>query len=439
MDLILSGSEESLLSSLDFSLPPTANFVQNRRLVSYYPSGASNFSPQGVRVARFNINGQSWLDPASMRITGTITNKSATTTLQLADGPHLLVQRMRVYMSGNCVEDIDFYGRSHQLFRRVLQNTNFIINDAVESGTQQYAEGQPGAVQPSLSNQVIAPGKSVQFNLTPLLGLLACGKMLPLRYGGLSLELTFADAESAVTTGSSTTYDIEGLSIRCAVSKLDSALEASYASLLMQNRALTIKLTSFSTLTSVLPAGSSEMDVSLVRAFSRLNALFITWQGSSAGDTPPANKHDGVSFLNPALFVVGGTTGAGVVCHDESKMSWDVQIGSLKWPETPCSSIPESFSLLRQACAVHDESLRTLSITPNSYKTTGFVVGVPLSTSPGAAFTGLNTRAGDLLTVRARGMQPDNTINGASGGRCYITMLHDVVIELREGSVSILD
>jgi len=120
-------------------------------------------------------------------------------------------------------------------------------------------------------------------------------------------------------------------------------------------------------------------------------------------------------------------------------MSWDVQIGSLKWPETPCSSIPESFSLLRQACAIHDESIRTLNITPQSYKTNGFVLGVPLSTSPGAAFTGLNTRAGDLFTVRAKGMQQDNTINGAGGGRCYISMLHDVVVELREGSVSILD
>jgi len=346
---------------------------------------------------------------------------------------------MRVYMSGNCVEDVDFYGRSHQLFRRVLQNTNFIINDAVESGMQQYAEGQPGAVQPSLSNQVIAPGKSCTFNLQPLLGLLSCGKQIPLRYGGLSLEITFADAESAVTPGSSTTYDLGGLSVRCAVSKLDNALEASYASLLMQNRALTLKLTSYSTQTSILPVGNTEMDVSLVRAFSRLNALFITWQGSKAADTPPANKHDAVSFLNPGQFVIGGTTAAGVVCHDENKMSWDVQIGSLKWPETPCSSIPESFSLLRQACAIHDESLRTLNITPQSFASTGFCVGVPLSTSPGAAFSGLNTRAGDLLTVRAKGMQADNTINGAGGGRCYITMLHDTIVELRENSVSVLD
>ena len=98
MDLVLSGGDESLLASLDFSLPNTTSYVQSRRLVSYYPSGASNFNPNGgVRVARFNLNGSSWLDPTNMRVIGSLTNTSATTTLQLADGPHVVVQRMRVY------------------------------------------------------------------------------------------------------------------------------------------------------------------------------------------------------------------------------------------------------------------------------------------------------------------------------------------------------
>ena len=112
-------------------------------------------------------------------------------------------------MSGTLIEDVDFYGRSHQLFRRLLMPTEWVKNDAVKSGMQQYAEGQPGAVQPSISNQVLAPGKSCRFNLQPPLGLLSCGKQLPLTAGGLSLELTFADADSAVTPGSSTSYEIQ--------------------------------------------------------------------------------------------------------------------------------------------------------------------------------------------------------------------------------------
>ena len=57
--------------------------------------------------------------------------------------------------------------------------------------------------------------------------------------------------------------------------------------------------------------------------FSRLNAFFITFQGSSASDTPAANKHAAVSFLNPAAFTIGGVV-TGVATHYESLLSWDV-------------------------------------------------------------------------------------------------------------------
>ena len=125
MDLILSGGEESLLSSLDFSLPPTTNYIQSRRLVSYYPTGASTFSPTGVRVCRFNLNGAHWLDPASIRIYAKLTSTSTTTTLQLADGPHCLLQRVRCFIGGTLIEDSDHYGRTHHLSRRILMSNSW--------------------------------------------------------------------------------------------------------------------------------------------------------------------------------------------------------------------------------------------------------------------------------------------------------------------------
>ena len=97
MDLVISGGEDTLLESLNFSLPPSTSYVQQRRLVSYYPSGASTLSPAGVRVCRYNINGD-WLDPASMRIYGKIANTGAG-VLQLASGPHCLFSRIRLLLA----------------------------------------------------------------------------------------------------------------------------------------------------------------------------------------------------------------------------------------------------------------------------------------------------------------------------------------------------
>jgi hypothetical protein len=206
--------------------------------------------------------------------------------------------------------------------------------------------------------------------------------------------------------------------------------------MMMSNKALTLRLNTYHTQSQSLPAGNSDLSISLVRAFSRLNAIFISFQGSDAADTPPANKQHTVSFLNPSSFTVGGNVG-GVQTHDESLMSWDVQIGSLKFPESPATSIPETFSLLRQATAIHDEPVRTLNITSQSFAAQSFVIGVPLQSVPGAAFSGLSTRSGDLLSVRCKGLATDNTINAP--GRIYVTMISEQIIEIREGSVSVLD
>ena len=219
--------------------------------------------------------------------------------------------------------------------------------------------------------------------------------------------------------------------------RLGSALESSFAQMLLQNQpALTLRMNTYHTQIQSLPAGNSEMSISLVRAFSRLNALFISFQGSSAADTPAANKHTTTSFLCPSAFAVGGVVN-GVATHDEALLSFDVQLGSLRFPETPCTSIPEAFSLLRQATAVYDQSLQTLNISSQSYAANSFVIGVPMQTVPGAAFSGLSTRSGDLISVRCKGMATNNSINAAE--KVFVTMLSEQIIEIREGSVAVLD
>ena len=110
MDLVISGGEDSLLESLSFDLPPSSSYVQQRRLVSYYPSGASTFSPSGVRVCRFTIAGDGWLDPQSLRVYAKLANTHASAALQLADGPHTLFSRVRLFVGGTLVEDLDAYG-----------------------------------------------------------------------------------------------------------------------------------------------------------------------------------------------------------------------------------------------------------------------------------------------------------------------------------------
>ena len=102
----------------------------------------------------------------------------------------------------------------------------------------------------------------------------------------------------------------------------------------------------------------------------------------------------------------------------------------------PAVGIPETYSMLRQATHVYDQSTRTLSITPQSYATKSYIIGVGLQTSE-AAFSGYNTRNGDLLTVRCKNMATDLGVNAAA--KVYVTMTHEAICEISAGRVSVLD
>ena len=77
MEYHISSTSNQLLQSLDFTLPPAANFVQSRRTAFSYTSGASNFTYEGVRVARMVISADAWLDASTLALHFTFNNTSS--------------------------------------------------------------------------------------------------------------------------------------------------------------------------------------------------------------------------------------------------------------------------------------------------------------------------------------------------------------------------
>ena len=102
-------------------------------------------------------------------------------------------------------------------------------------------------------------------------------------------------------------------------------------------------------------------------SFSRLGAACISFQGSDAALN---------LLLNPLAFILG-VVATGVAAHDESTLEWPVQLGSLKFPESPAPSIPESYPLLRQTCDMLDNSTRTINTDAPGYAANSFALGIP--------------------------------------------------------------
>jgi hypothetical protein len=434
MDLVLSGGEDQLLSSLQFKLPPSASYIQERRLASFYPSGASTFSPNGVRECRFAITSESWLDPATLRLNLTLRNSSGG-AIALAAGGASLIRRMRVMAGGVTVEDISHYNRNAYLFQHMLQTKETVINNGIEDG-QPYADDEAGHVRPLQ----LQPNSETVLSITPLLGIMGCKKLLPLRYCPLQLYIEFADATDAlgpVGISPGRDYTVSNVKLLCGLVRLDSALESSFASLLMQNRALTISFNSVSVQSQVIPAGD-QFQMSVVRAQSRINAVFVSFKG------PPTFVTEGGAVINnfePFIDEVTSFNNPSMIDGDQgfenrTLMEWYVQVGAKKFPESPATSTPETFSLLRQAIGTYDSDIRTVNITRQEYANNRMVIGVPMQTQAGVFGSGYSTRSGDLLTFSAKGLMQNYA---RSVGTCYIHILNEVLLEIREGGVSVLD
>ena len=413
MDPAIAGGSDGdqLLQSLSFKLPSTAQYVQGRRLVTFQPSGASSFSPGNNRVAIVNLNGQGgWVDPASIRLMFKLRNLDTEKPLILQSGGHSLFSRLRILIGGTVVEDLQPYARIHELFRRTLINEEWVANEAAEGlgffrvpdiQIDINSEKEP---HPFLTNTVIDPSGYATLLLRPCCGLLTANKMLPCKYAPITMEWTLANAEDAtivhqtmhpIGTVTSQNYEITEMQVFCAQVQLDSSLESQFASLLMSSRALQIPMSTIHVQQQTLPTGNTEFSVSLVRALTRLSALYITFMD----DSKVEGQQITTSFVNPSVMSTPGS----YYSHVEPGMEFQAQIGSKLWPETPAKG-PQLFNMLREATAVYDESIRTLAITPQSYKNNQFIIAVPLQSVPGAFASGYNTRSGDLLTIRARNL-----------------------------------
>ena len=91
------------------------------------------------------------------------------------------------------------------------------------------------------------------------------------------------------------------------------------------------------------------------------------------------------------------------VQHDLSKeLQYQVQIGSKMYPEYPCSSVAQAFYELKKALGIASSSYHSISPTRLQYQHDHFIVGVDTEKVIEAGFTGLNTKQGDLMTIRCK-------------------------------------
>ena len=112
--------DDALIGGLSYKLKPGASYVTNRRSVSFFAQGGNQYSPNGVKVMKFNLTGDQWLDPSTFRVmfqlgnTGNIGAPEGTALKRvepLSWNPAVFVRRARIICGGVVVEDTDSFNR----------------------------------------------------------------------------------------------------------------------------------------------------------------------------------------------------------------------------------------------------------------------------------------------------------------------------------------
>ena len=409
-------TEDYLIEGLSFKLAPGASYITNRRSVTFHPSGSDIYSSStGTKVIKIRMNGSDWLDPSTCKLMFTLTNKSLN-TMTFLSGPHSFFKRLRVLVGGQSCEDIDEYARTCEMFN-VLQSSSVRKNDSVEG---------------VLAGETLANDKTRRVGMKLLSGLLNQSKMIPLRVAPIEIELELvSDALDAIYCIGTASWTITDVQLKCDLCTLDNELENSYSKHLLSGQSLPINYGTYISQSQVLGTNGPSFGVNISRAVTRLKSIFMTFEG-------PINaaKLDTVKSFNNLWHPMALIDGE---YNDGQELELQVQIGSKLYPEYPIRSVSESMSQLRKTMGIHQTPFHSVDISPEEYRNRKFIAAIDTEKVLDAGFTGLNTRAGDLMTIKCK---PVNSAlyGNVSDPTKFHTVLHsDNILEIRDQGVAIFD
>ena len=467
LESVAASQEDVLFPGLHDKLPQGAQYVSGRRFATFYPQGSNVHSPtSGTRLIRFVLSdATSLLDLSTFRLAFTLANTSADRELRPTGHPGMCrFQRAGVYVGGWLIEDVLYSNRlgtmldklkpPQRLWSEAIEMIGQVNDDQVASHDVSYAAGPRNLPIPANTRQTI---------LTPIMsGLLATHYMLPGRFPlTLEIELVASAGQccavgAALPVDNNPTADNPGLGsqsfeitqprILCDVVSVDAAVQDQLSKVLLEGGALPLHFTSWSTtMHSVLPAdagGFLSWDVTLSRAFSRIKDVWITFDSVASYGIAATETNTFLNWHGKPNYNVYGATNPYRPGNGEG-WSFQLQTGSVLWPDIPMSSTKEAFYQLSKVLGMHSSN-EGVSIPPSEYLGTSFILALDLekmSSSPGAgaaAFTGLSTRnAGDTMRFAFKNVLARN--GASTPSRMYVTLHFDAVVELRAEGCVLLD
>jgi hypothetical protein len=115
----------------------------------------------------------------------------------------------------------------------------------------------------------------------------------------------------------------------------------------------------------------------------------------------------------------------------DGKFEFQLQIGSKLFPEYPIRSHSEAYYQLKKTLGVQASAVHNFDLSSLEYRDNQFILATNCEMVLDAGFTGLNTRAGDLRSIRFKYNNPGPN-NARLADRLHIVLHSDQVMEIRD-------
>ncbi len=419
--IVQSSGTDSLIHALSFKVDSnSAQYVINRREASYFPSGDKFTGDLGVKVLRFQLAGNGFIDLSSLVLSAKCQNTISDKPMKpLTSGMHNLIERMTIDVSGARAEDISNYGRLCEAMNQCLPVEKSQNNSCLAWGT--LLDG---------SIQQLNSGASKILLHHPLSGLCQQNKWLPLfalGAGGITISFHLAPGDKAFETGSanSQSYELSDCRILCNIMEVDSELQSSYAEHVLSGKPLLIPFRSWvNQVTSI--NSTADFSVNVARSFTRLNSVLVTLHREDTDNAKEVNN----------FYAPGEKT---------ETMSGYLQIGSTRWPDNDTIGASQFYYRLLTALGVWQSSSHTINIKRGEFMTHKCLMMWDTEKVPLCGFTGENVSTGAILTVNLKGVGSPGYDNSAGvpqpdtyAKRAYVSCFHDAVLEIRDTGAQIM-
>ena len=440
MEAVANSVDDALIDALSFKLSNSASYLTDRKSVTFWPTGSNIYKTNsGTKVIRFVLTNDNWLDVSTVRLMFNLVNNDATEAkmLRTISGGWSLFRRIRIMCQGTLIEDFD-YNRTHEMFE-VLTSVHNRDNDDIENFGYRADTVAPGVAHTTSTLPGIKGGSYQTIGFKLCSGILNQPKMLPLKYMPLTIEMELVnDANDPIvppgvdatftTANTSNDWQIENVQIKCDICNLNNSLQNNYDSHLLSGKSLPINFNTYITQSQAIVG--QDVGVSLNRAITRLKSIFVTFYQSTDTDATHKEWND---FNHPMDNEVN-------LLYDKGyELEYQIQVGSKLFPEYPVRSLSEAYAQLKKCLGILGSNFHSVSVTPLQYRTDHFIIGVDTEKALQAGFTGLNTRQGDLLSIKVKAMDKATLSAVKMPDTMFIVLHSDQIMEISDSGVQVFD